>query len=210
MSRYDTTPGGRTVHDVVRDIATHLDGWEMPAPDYDHGAHLIGPGGARMWVRLGTYGGETGRLLFTAGTPDGADYSAGDWHGIDSHEMTAGADRDPAAIAREVTRKLIPGTLERHRLIVERIARRTDAASARETLARELGDIMGTRAQEWRGDWQAGIPDGLTYVDGEHTRTTYGDMKPDYDGASVAVSLRGLSADHARELAALIGSWVTR
>jgi hypothetical protein len=128
--------------------------------------------------------------------------------------MTAAADRDPAAIAREVTRKLIPGTLERHATIAGRMARRIAAANARETLARELAGIMGSSVWERRGDWQADIPGdipGTTSPDGTVTRTVSGSFVPMYAGTDVTVELRGLTADHGRQLAELIASWrVTR
>jgi hypothetical protein len=197
------TPDGREVHDVVRDIAAELPSdWQMVETPHDHGARVVGPDGAHFYVRLGTYGAELGRLMFTAGTPDDADYSAGDWHGVDHVEMTAAADRAPAAIARDIVRKLIPGTLARHAEITGRIVRRTARANAVQTAARELAGRMGTTARERRGDWQADTPSGVGY--GGMTPSAYGDAG---DDVRVTVELRGIPMARACELAELIRGW---
>lgn len=203
MTAY-TTPAGRALHDVVRDIAAAMPAdWQTVETPHDHGARIVGPDGAYMHVRIGTYGAESGRLLFSAGTPDGADYSAGDWHGVDTHEMTAAADRDPAVIAREVTRKLIPGTLERHAVISGRITRRLARANGAESAARELATVFGTTAHESRGDWRADVTDAPGVYGGMST-SAY-----DNDGADIRVhvDVRGISLAHALELAQLIASW---
>jgi hypothetical protein len=197
------TPDGRELHDVVRDIAAELPSdWRTVETPYDHGARVVGPDGAHFYVRLETYGAQTGRLMFSAGTPDGADYSAGDWHGVDDASMTAASDRAPAAIARDIVRKLIPGTLARHAEITGRIVRRTARANAVETAARELAGRMGTAAREWRGDWQADTPDGVGY--GHMAPSAYGDAG---DDMRVTVELRGIPMARALEVADIIRGW---
>jgi hypothetical protein len=203
MSSTDTLPDGRRLHAAVRAIVRHLpEEWRTVETPYDHGARVVGPDGAHFYVRLGTYGAELGRLLFTAGTPDGAEFSAGDWHGVDHVEMTAASGRDPAAIARDIVRKLIPGTLARHAEITGRIVRRTARANAVEAAARELAGRMGTTARERRGDWRADTPSGVGY--GGMTPSAYGDAG---DDVRVTVELRGIPMARACELAELIRGW---
>jgi hypothetical protein len=201
MSSTDTLPDGRSLHDAVRAIAA-----ELPAETpHDHGARIVGPGRAHFYVRLGTYGAESGRLLFSAGTPDGAEYSAGDWHGVDTPKMTAASDRPAAAIARDIVRKLIPGTIERHAVITGRITRRLARANGRETAARELAGRMAGTARECRGDWRADVPDAMDGY-GHMTPSAYDDHGADI---RVTVELRGIPMARALELADIIRGWTS-
>jgi hypothetical protein len=121
-------------------------------------------------------------------------------------KITVNPARGATAVARDITRRLIPDALEYWQTIAGRIARRKSAANAREVLASELAGIMGTTAREWRGEWQADIPAGIARGDGG---TTYGDMTADYEGVAVTVTLRGLSAANARQVAELVRSWAS-
>lgn len=190
---------------TLESIATELGSdWRVETP-HDHSARLVSDSrdGLTIWARVETYGAQSGRLKLSAGTPDGANYSAGDTHGIDGAAVTVAMTRTPAAIARDMERRLIGPAVDYWTAVRERIARRLSALSARETLARELADIMHGEARETRGDWRAETPDAL-----RHGKLyTYGHMSPDYAAEDVTVELRNLSPDRARELARLIASW---
>lgn len=193
---------------LAAEIATHLEGWRVDSP-YDHSAHLVRESdGVTLWLRTNDYQ-HRGRLVVSAGVPDGTSYSDGDTHGIDRPEITVGLTRGAEIMAREITRRLIPGAVTMWEEVAGRIERRTAAKDARETLARELAKIMGSQARELRGEWEADLPDALR-GDARTGRYVYGDITPDYDGTSARVEIRGMSADMARELAALVATWAER
>lgn len=192
------------LRDTLERIATALgDGWTVDAP-HDSGARLITPGGVRIWANVETYGAHKGKLHLTGGLPDGADYSAGDYgrHDDKSPEIRVSMDRDPEAIARDITRRLADRACTYWTAVSERIASRTAAAGAREALARELAAIMGSDARERRNDWEADLPPALA---GEPY--TYGGMVPNYGADSVTVEIRNATPDQARELARVIRAW---
>lgn len=198
---------------VADAVAAHVDGWESEHDTPAEGEHRANPKlvhpatGARVYVSPVTYGAGGGvRVELSAAVPSNAVHSQGDYQGIDRPEISVKSDRDAAALAKDVERRLLPAAIEYHAEVSGRIERRTAAANRRETLARELADIMGGTASAGRDDrWKASLPDRLRGQRPE-TAYTYGDMTPDSDG-EVTAEIRNMTAQEARQLAALIAGW---
>lgn len=194
-------------HTLARAIAANLPtGWQTVETPFDHAARIVGPDGVTIHLRVENYGAAAGRLILSGGVPDGTSYPDADTHGVDTGRITVAADRDPAAIARDVTRRLLPVVVESWATVSDRIARRLNRAATRDTLAAELAGILGSRTYTRRGDVAADLPDRFASTPGVRA-IAFGHMAPGYDGESVDVELRGISPDRARELARLIASW---
>lgn len=189
---------------VLAAVAAELDGWRMVTP-HDHGASLYhGETGARIYARPETSHAGTvlARLKLTAGVPDGASYSDGDYgrHDQPVPSITVGADRDTAQLARDIGRRITSAAITYHGDVAARMSRRLAAVDAQAKRARELSAVMGGAAREVRGTWRADVPQTAS-------GRLYGELTPDYGGETVRAELRGMTAAQARELAKLIGRW---
>lgn len=179
------------------DVAQHMDGWTVEAPE-DRNPRLVNADGVQIWGHVVTYGAGVGRAELSAAVPADAQYSEGDYSGIDRPEITVSLSRDSAALARDIMRRLVPGAVDYWTTVSDRVARRVARKDARQALAGELAEIMGGRVYDSHRDgWQA-----------EQRGHTYGrTMTPSYDAESVTVELRNLTPGEARELATLIAGW---
>lgn len=202
--------GTRTMRETLAAVLEHLEGWHLETP-YEHGANLVNGDGVRIWARLETYGANAGKCELSAGSPDGASYSEGDYGRRDETrpEVRVSLTRSPEVIARDLARRLLPAAVAYWETVAGRVSARLERAAARERVAGELAGVMSTTAREWRGDWRADIPNvkGAPIgngSDGHHT--VYGEFTA--DGAdSVRLELRGMTPAQARELAAVIAGW---
>lgn len=88
------------VHALVREIAKHLDANVAIKPEWTHGAYIETPA-YRLWCRRDTRGRRLEVLL--SHWKDGR----GGWQ--PSHKgITCGLDRGAEAIAKDITRRLLP------------------------------------------------------------------------------------------------------
>lgn len=183
-------------------ILDHMPDWRLETP-HDHNAQLVGPEGVRINCHVETYGTKKGRLTLSASVPPAAEYSKGDYHGLDRPSITVDPAREPAALAKDITRRLTGFAIEYWREVSERVARRQQRETTRQATAEELAMLMGGTARQVREDWEAELPEEFR----QWSSYCYGDMKPSSDSAYVIVEIRNLPLDRARELAALIKTW---
>lgn len=167
--------------------------------DARHGNPAFHGPNVRIYARVGTYGAERDRILLTGSAPDGVSHSDGDYHRLTAPSITVAGSKSPEAIARDMTRRLIPAATEYWTAISERIAARLTAADMRETFARELAGIMGTRARQTRDSWMAELPENVI-----------GTFTVNYDGTEATAEIRGMSTEAARLLAAFLATWNVR
>ena len=185
-------------------IAEHLHGWTWHTPgDMRSGRLVHDETGAFLYVSQVGYGDKVERLEVSSGVPEGASYGDGDYpHDVKRPEVTVSAERDPATVARDLARRLVPAALDYYAAVRENMARRLAAAAARETLAQELAGLMGSSGWDYPGKgWQAPTP---------HAFPGYGQMTPDYRAESVQVELSSVPLDMARDIARMIAAHVAR
>lgn len=103
------------MHILARGIAAHLGGFSVEVNDWM--VRLRGPGGEELSVRRARQ--HPGRVVVHGCYPD-IDAALG----MPAHEITAAASRGPAAIAADITRRLLPGYRASLTQVHDRIARR--------------------------------------------------------------------------------------
>lgn len=161
--------------------------------------------GMRLYANVSTYGAKVGRLELSAGVPREADYSSGDYSGLDRPEITVDPTRDPVALARDIERRLLPKAVEYWNTVTGRIERRLAALNAREVASHQMAEVMGGQARQHRtSDWMVELPDEFR----KWSSYCYGDFKPNNDGSYFTVEIHNLPTERAHELAALIKSWI--
>lgn len=195
------------MREILTEVAGMMPGTWTLEPMHDHGARFVNADGVRIWARLETYGANAGKVDLTAGMPDEANYSAGDYGREKTPEIRVSLERPPAVLARDIARRIVPAAIAHWDAVSGRIAARVAANNAREILARDLAGIMGTTAREWRNEWQANVPDVSHESADGHRRCLYGHFSADYDGTSAQLELRGMTPAQAREVAALVATW---
>lgn len=193
--------------EVAQAFADRVDGWTVETP-YDHAAQLVHSDGLTLYVRQETYGPKVGKVCLSAGVPEGVDYSAGDYHGLDRPEIFVSPDRPGDVLARDIQRRLIDSAQVYWDAISERIASRNSARSARESLAQELATIMGGTVSSRPGRVEERAETPRAMRGGE--RYAYGYLTPDYRAEDVNVELHNLSPEQAREVASMIARWAGR
>jgi hypothetical protein len=124
--------------------------WKPKAVEpYDHGVHLDGPGETCLWLSA-TWAG-LGRLHVSGCFPLGIDNQ--NITPRENPSMAVGINRDPAAIAREIQRRLLP---EYTRLVGNALRQKAQDLEAKENrirIARELGALAGVIPREsWQSD----------------------------------------------------------
>lgn len=186
-------------------IAAHLPAdagaWKVDTDHADYGdraPHLVRADGVTLWAHTVTYGPGAGRLEISAGVPEGASYSDGDTRDK-RPSVTVDPTRPADTLAKDIGRRLIPAAVTYWETVSARIAAREARQGTAEALATELGAIMRTSAREGRDGhiWTVSTPDGVG---------SFGHVET-YDGETVTVELRGLSAARARELAGILAGW---
>ena len=203
-----------TTHDqrtIVRQIAAFVayalgEGWSADTSDAvaeHHGAYIDGPEGARLWLALGglNYGRDDDRLTIRGNYPSTRQRYRNGWsksYGeTRTDEISVARDRDPAVIAREIRRRLLPGYLgmlaDAVRVNAEVEARADKAQRLRADLADRLG--KGTRVDEARGEVST------PYYGSDSTKVSATFKAHDTSDGVSEVELRWLTAEQALKLA---------
>jgi|GEM_PF-2475056 len=198
---------------IVRQVSAFVadalgEGWSVDTSEAyaEHtGVYVDGPDGARLWLTLGgrNYGRDLDRLSIRGQYPrpeeskgygDGWSKRFGETR---TDEISVKRDRDPAAIAREIRRRLLPDYLE---MLGEAVAGNAahDAAvrrgrELRADLAARLG--KGTRVDDARGDVST------PYYGSDTTKVSATFKAHDHSDGVSEVELRWMTAEQALKLA---------
>lgn len=200
------------IETIAAGIAKHLDGWQAVESRHGNGwwdlvptaGHLAARGSEphREYARLAIrrqYN-DPGRITITGIGPDG-------WTRLPLREdtksallakCTAAVDRDPAVIAREVQRKVLPAYLPALAAVVQRLAEDERAAQARREEADSLVGLFG-------GHQISGFssPHASRSVVSLSSRMV-GTVELNHDGSEWDVQLRSLPADLAKQIISLV------
>ncbi|WP_353707278.1 hypothetical protein ABRQ22_14850 [Cellulosimicrobium sp. ES-005] len=150
--------------EILRQTVGHVvtalgEGWSVDAdPQWEEyrGVYVDGPDGARLWLTLAWNNAD--RLEVQGLYPKPEEPHARGWSKRYDEErkdsITVRRDRDPAAIAREITRRLLPGYLEMLGEAVEANAKHDAAVRAGRDLRAAIADRLGKGARivETRGE----------------------------------------------------------
>lgn len=186
-------------HEITRQVAgtvtTELGaGWKVDTAGAE-GANMIhadGPDGARIGFMLDWR--DADRLEIHGTYPDG-------WtklYGVQSHKITVKRDRDPRAIAGEITRRLLPAFLPELADVTERLQRDRIATVQRHTVRDAI--IARNNGVRWLDHLERDSQTSL----GLHLADGYGDVELSNNGTSASVKLHGLPIDLARQVLDLV------
>lgn len=191
----------RLAHDTAHALGTD---WRAQRDAEDRGrVYLHGPDGLLVQLAYPPHqgyarveaSGNTPADVRAAGTQLGNTY--GYW--VHGHTISVRADRGPAVLAREVTRRLLPGYTAEVATLRTRVAGALANANARQALADELAGILtGIPAAT---DHQGRPATSLTW---SPTGTGYARVEVGYDGASVRLEGVVLPAALARRVLAVL------
>lgn len=165
------------------------DGWAVETTTdrdtgraYTHIAYLTGPNGERLSVRVGQH--DIRGTVAIAGTyPDGARDVYPDPKRISAR---ARDDRPGQAIAREITRRVLPEYGPELSRVREAIARNGRARDARARTAAELATLAGGRVSAEGAE--------VTVRAGE----VWGRINVDHDGTGGRIELHSLTTEQLR------------
>ncbi len=189
-----------TLREITRQtaalVADQLEGFTVDtSEEYDghRGVYLDGPNGARLFLALDWRNSD--RLEVSGIYPRGTQL-----HNVERHEIGVRRDRGPAVIAREITRRLLPGYLTDLERVQADNDERATMRDRRQSVARELAELAGgtVDAQDDRST-QAGVR--WFHNNGD----SYGDVRINYRADSVSIDIRSLPVEVARDVLALIG-----
>lgn len=148
------------------------------------GVYLDGPDGERLFVALDWRNADRVEISGT--------FPPNDVYGLTRPEIGVSRDRGPAVIAREITRRLLPGYREQLAQVAEANARRDAARTARNAAAARIRDITGGRSHD------------------DTTRSTihlpvlddrgYGEVTLNHDGSKAEITLRSVPVEVAERL----------
>ena len=123
---------------LARGIAEHLDGFRVVADDeLGHAAWLEHADGRRLLLRR--LGAQGGRVEIRGAFPQSDYYFQ---VGERPRPITVAAGRSPAAVASEITRRLLPGYAQVLGRVQARIARQADDHHSRARVAERLAAII--------------------------------------------------------------------
>jgi hypothetical protein len=176
---------------LAHQIAEQLGGFT--ARVHDHGACLHGPAGQELWVQR--VWNHRDRVQVHGRYPPGDET-----YRLASHEITAAIARGPEAIARDITRRLLP-------------AYRTDLQTARERVAQAARDDQHRARTAAR--LLATIPDARA-TDGKRETTIHwyddaagsGTIRLHGDGTKATIELRSAPTELASRIAGTVAALV--
>lgn len=188
-----------TARDITRQmagmVADHLDGFkvDMSVAFSDHrGVYLDGPDGSRLFLALDWRNAD--RVEISGVYPRHQAY------GVERYKIGVGRTRGPVVIAREITRRLLPGYLTELARVRADVDEHATMRDKRQTVATEFAALVGGTVDK--------IEDSSTqsrirwfHSSGEN----YGNANIDYRGDSVSIDIRSLPVGVARQVFALIG-----
>jgi hypothetical protein len=186
-------------------VAAELgDGWSVdPATGMSHGCHLDGPEDVRLFVRdvdnVSLYPGrKLGKVEISGSYPQGADKIV---YGVERHMIGVTGTRPADAIARDISRKLVPPVAAEMAKIRTRIAEFETNRAARHVVRDELAAMLpGARVgAENDYDTSSNIDHYPAEGDG------YSRWRINHTGTQVSeVTIRSLPIDKGRRIAAIL------
>lgn len=129
---------------IARELTTNLDDtWTagMPKNGSTHYREITGPKGMSLSVHGPGWGSQRDRLYVSGTLPERQGSSIA--HDQTRPKATYRADREPASIARDVRRRLMPGYREAFEIVYRRAEAHDQYESAAEANAKKLRAIMG-------------------------------------------------------------------
>jgi hypothetical protein len=114
-------------------------------------------------------------------------------YGREHPSITVAPDRDPKAIAREITRRLLPAAREYHAANVKALGERVAMRERRAALVQRLDAVINPVASR--------VPRRSSWLPADKG---YGSFEPSPSGKSVAITLTGIDPDVAIAIAELI------
>lgn len=183
-----------TSHTLAAEIAEYLEGWTVPERDDSkrYWGQLVGPEGETIYVHTGSTWSKPGQVNLSATLPDGyGDVQRYDERRTD--EINVSISRGAEVIAREITRRLLPGYLEAHADMRERIAKRAAEKAHTAKVTSDLAAAFKGSTSEYDG------PEKFRF--GHVNRSYYGDVRMNYNAESCTLEIHSLPTDLAREIA---------
>lgn len=174
---------------------------EQP-PGGNRGVYLAGPDQQKLWIARGWDAGTKTRLIIHG------DYPGTESYRVENHEITVAETRPPAAIAKEIERRLLPKYRETLATRLQQLQSDADARAAREAFADRIIEATGGLAQ--RRETHRGRPDpDRTEVfvpsNAGGNDHGYGTFTPFHRADRVTIELHNVPADVAVEIARVIG-----
>jgi hypothetical protein len=194
------------MHDIAQlaaDVAQFLgEGWGVD-PDFDaNGRMLDHTDGRRLHIyTTGWPGNLTRRVIISGSLP----YRPGQYIEPGSRtEITVAAERGAAVIAREITRRLMPGYIDALAKVRARNATEDAAWESQAALAAKVRGIFGLYEPDMQ-DWQMEQVkrNGITV---SLHRFGYGSVRPNHDGTSAKLEVT-LPADQLVQVLDLLATF---
>lgn len=152
----------RAAGELAREVVKHLKGWTVEAPEDHWGVFLVHHTGARVFVSANRYRLE-GRAEFTGCAPrfrDGSGaYASSVRGGISNRRVTCDLRRPPAAIARDLERRLLPEFLAEWDAASVVVDQQHAAEDELDQVAVRLAAVIGGRRSAER---RRRLADGVT------------------------------------------------
>jgi hypothetical protein len=183
-------------------VAELGEGWSLDTErSMSHGCFLDGPDDVRLFARdvdmACLRGKELGKVEVSGCYPDDATKLIYD---LETLKIGVSGRRSPAALARDITRRLVPDVAAEMVEVNEHLARHKAAREARHSRRDQLAaTLRGARAHE--------EVDTATHSSLRHHHDddgSYGDWTLSYDGSSVAIDARSVPYSKAVRIAAIL------
>ena len=169
-------------------VAAELgEGWTVDTSEHlaEHrGVYLDGPDRARLFLSPDWRNAD--RLEVTGHYPDGASKV---YPTPARHTIGVGRMRGPAVIAREVSRRLLPGYRDTLAEVLRQLEARTTAADQRAAFLERCREALPVLSVDTRDPDR---PRASFFVNGEGS--WYGDVDAYHDGSRASLELRSLPA----------------
>jgi hypothetical protein len=195
----------RAAGELAHAVVAHLKDWTVDVPAEHWGVYLVHKTGARVFVSVNRYRLE-GRAEFTGSAPrmrDGSSAYASSFRGgLGHHRVTCDAKRPPAAIAKDLERRLLPAFLADWDAANEAVRRTAVAEDELGQVADRLAAVVGGRRSAER---RRRLADGVTIYapHDEVERLVVHGERPSIDGhrgIGVELRLRDVSPPTAVEI----------
>ena len=204
---------GQGHFDFALDVAAAL-GWAMSPQKHGSGnPHLIGPNGATIALRFNGWNNE-GRVRVFGTWPEADKINGGTEHFHpyqEKHEITCATSRGPAAVAKDISRRLLPDFLPAWDKQDERKTQFQNREIILTEATRQLGEIMGSIStgdgreygQEFRAYSHGMNPSG--HADASTYRTETGTLPSatTLEETSITFEIRNVPFPKALEIARL-------
>jgi len=178
-------------------------GWSVDTTESGgHGCHLDGPDDVRLWLHdpnsVYLYPGrKLGKVEISGSYPQGTDRIV---YGVQRHKIGVTGTRPAAAIARDITRKLLDDVTAELVKIRTRLAEFYADHTARHAVRDELAATLPGARVGGEND-----SDTSSYIDSYRPDDSYSKWRLNSDGSQVSeLTIRSLPIDKARRIAAIL------